>query len=119
MIVEISHDPGGASELCILEFQGEVVGDLQGNELGSITISESGIAQIGIGLHQLEGQVIPLKLPFLVLEKQKQTQKRKRVDNGDKVEEDDGVDSGSGSTMTVLGIARKKIMFKSRPNPRA
>jgi len=118
MIVEISHGPGAAtSELCICEFQGEVVGDLQGNELGSITISASGKAQIGIGLHQLEGQVIPLKLPFLVLEKQKPTQKRKR-DSGK--EEGDGDEDGtSSSAMTVLGIARKKIMFKSRPNPRA
>jgi Ctf8 len=65
----------------------------------------------------LEGQVIPLKLPFLVLEKQKPTQKRKR-DSGN--EEGDGDEDGTSSgAMTVLGIARKKIMFKSRPNPRA
>ena len=37
MIIKIIHE-GDTPELCLLEFQGELVGDLAGNELGSIRI---------------------------------------------------------------------------------
>ena len=151
MIVEIKNEEGsGKNELCICEFQGEITGELKGNDLGCITLLEvllspihlhatplthsipilstslltfllmfnllmifsdflvlkNGKAEIGIGLHQLEGQIVTLKLPFLVLEK-----KRKHNDSHDEKESRQEQEP----TMKVLGIARKKILFKSRP----
>ena len=41
MIVEIKNDDGsGKNELCICEFQGEITGELKGNDLGCITLLE-------------------------------------------------------------------------------
>ena len=71
--------------------------------------SQTGKAEIGIGPHQLEGQVVPLKLPFLVLEKRK----RKDMSSG---EAEGGEDD---APLKILGVARKKILFKNRPKPRA
>ena len=42
MIIEIVNDKG-TQELCILEFQGEIAGELDGNELGTIKIDQVSI----------------------------------------------------------------------------
>ena len=38
MYVKISSGEGGLSEWCILEFQGEILGELAGNELGQLEL---------------------------------------------------------------------------------
>jgi hypothetical protein len=40
MIVKIHNGPDSKEEFCLLEFQGEMVGELAGNELGQIVIKE-------------------------------------------------------------------------------
>jgi hypothetical protein len=50
-----------------------------------------------IGQHFLEGSVVALKLPFLVVEK--------------KISDQDG------SALDVEGFVLKKILFKQRPKP--
>jgi hypothetical protein len=40
MIVKILNGPDSKEEWCLLEFQGEMVGELSGNELGQIVIKE-------------------------------------------------------------------------------
>jgi len=80
-----------------LEFQGEILGDLIG-ELGTVLIKKGGlVAEMDIGQHVLEGEAVTLKQPFLVIEK-----------------------VGSGSQrLDVVGIARRKLLFKTRPKPKS
>lgn len=40
MIIPIHNKIGNYDEWCILEFQGEIVGDLRGKELGKLEIKE-------------------------------------------------------------------------------
>jgi hypothetical protein len=49
-----------------------------------------------IGQHSLEGEIISLKQPFLVVER--------------RMKSDD-------SCMDVLGVVKKKAIFKTRPKP--
>jgi hypothetical protein len=42
MFVQISNGTGAQCEWCLLEFQGEVLGDLAGNELGQLELKEVG-----------------------------------------------------------------------------
>ena len=51
-----------------------------------------------IGQHFLEGNIITLKMPFLVVEK---------VPSADEV----------SSPMSIEGVVKKKIIFKTRPKP--
>jgi hypothetical protein len=51
-----------------------------------------------VGLHTLDGEVVSLKQPLLVIEKK----------NGPNNEH-----------MEILGIVKKKVLFKTRPKPRA
>lgn len=38
MIVKINNPASGLQEWCLLDFQGEIIGDLPGNILGSIKV---------------------------------------------------------------------------------
>lgn len=40
MLVKLQNNSESQNEWCLLEFQGEIVGDLVGNELGKIEIKE-------------------------------------------------------------------------------
>jgi hypothetical protein len=40
MFVQISNGTGAQCEWCLLEFQGEVLGELAGNELGQLELKE-------------------------------------------------------------------------------
>ena len=64
-----------------------------------------------IGLHLLEGNVVKLKLPFLVIEKKKRTRSSFDLE---------GVDSDltQSPSLDIIGIVRKKIIFKTRPKPK-
>jgi chromosome transmission fidelity protein 8 len=60
-----------------------------------------------IGLHLLEGNVVKLKLPFLVVEKKKNKRNINEISN----------DKSTESSLEILGVIRKKIIFKTRPKP--
>jgi len=89
MIVQVTTGEG-VLEYCLLELQGEVLGEIRaGAALGSITLKGKN-AELEVGQHILEGELVSLKLPFLVLEK--------------------GVDG-----LDTRGVVRNKIIFKNRP----
>ena len=71
-----------------------------------------------IGLHVLEGSVVTLKLPFIAVEKRK-----RKIDDSDLITSRNtttGSESNSNSENTkleVIGVIRRKIIFKTRPKP--
>lgn len=95
MIVRLEQ--GGEDELCILEFQGEIMGELDGAKLGSIKVNEDKTVVIFVGQHKLEGHLVDLKSPLLVLEKNAEL----------------GNES-SERNLVIQGVAKKKIIFKHR-----
>jgi hypothetical protein len=60
-----------------------------------------------IGLHLLEGNVVKLKLPFLAVEKKKNKRNISEISNNISTE----------SSLEILGVITKKIIFKTRPKP--
>lgn len=81
----------------------------------TLTKLQNGTALMDIGLHLLEGNVVKLKLPFLVIEKKKRTRSSSNLEQES---------SGIGSSVTeqpsldIVGVVRKKIIFKTRPKPK-
>ena len=73
MIIRLDQGSGNEDELCILEFQGEITGQLNGSKLGSIKVNEDRTVVILVGQHKLEGNMVELKSPLLVLEKNSET----------------------------------------------
>ena len=61
-----------------------------------------------IGQHFLEGSVIALKLPFLVIEKLK---------SETLFSESKSIHEDNESIIDIIGIAKIKIIFKTRPKP--
>lgn len=98
MLIKLDSTESSKNEWCLLEFQGEIVGDLVGNELGRIVVKDEGRAEMEIGQHFLEGSVVSLKLPFLIMQKSSSS------------------NDGSNS-IPIEGYVRKKIIFKTRPKP--
>ena len=90
------------NEWCLLEFQGEIVGDLTGSELGRIVVKDDGRAEMEIGQHFLEGSVVSLKLPYLIIQK--------NSSHSDEAKSD-------VPSIPIEGYVRKKIIFKTRPKP--
>jgi hypothetical protein len=43
VLVEVRNEGAAGTELCLLEFQGEILGELPGNELGTIKINDVSI----------------------------------------------------------------------------
>ncbi len=101
MLVKIFNTNQSTQEWCLLEFQGEIVGDMVG-EFGQIEL-KNGIAYMEIGQHTLEGEVLKLKSAFLVVEK-KPT---------------DDANLNANPSLTIYGLVRQKIIFKQRPRPKA
>ena len=66
---------------------------------------------MNIGLHLLEGNVVNLKLPFLAIEKMRE------VDVNKGIRTDGEADHNSNSKLEIIGVVRKKIIFKTRPKP--
>lgn len=101
MIVEISSaGPENSREWCVIEFQGEITGDVVGNELGSLRINSNGSVEMVIDQNTIEGSIMTLKSPLLIFEK----------------ERNDG-EGKEAKPLEVQGIVRKKVVFKSRPKP--
>lgn len=67
-----------------------------------------------IGLHLLEGNVVNLKLPLLAIEKKRT---RAAAENGMEESSEDGISAESSSSLEIVGVIRKKIIFKTRPKP--
>ena len=70
-----------------MEVQGEVLGNLTG-PLGQLTVTGKA-AVLEIGQHVLDGEVVTLKQPLLVVEK--------------------------GEAVGLAGVVRTKLVFRSRP----
>jgi Ctf8 len=68
-----------------------------------------------IGLHLLEGNIVKLKLPFLVIEKRKRTRSSSNSEQEISGTDSDLTDSPS---LDIIGVVRKKIIFKTRPKPK-
>jgi hypothetical protein len=92
MIVQIStSSDSDLKDWCILEFQGEILGDDMGF-LGSLRVQGDDVI-MGIGQHVMWGKIITLSNPFLVV---------------------DQTESG----LETKGFACKKIIFNERPKPK-
>jgi Ctf8 len=68
-----------------------------------------------IGLHLLEGNIVKLNLPFLVIEKRKRTRSSSNSE-----QESSGIDSdlADSPSLDIIGVVRTKIIFKTRPKPK-
>ena len=40
MLIKITNGDNSSNEWCLLEFQGEILGDLAGNDLGQLVVKE-------------------------------------------------------------------------------
>lgn len=108
MIVHVHHPSSSLPELCILEFQGELIGEHVGT-LGLLTIKSDDKVEMIIGNHFLEGYFHTLKSPLLIVD-----------ENARSLEDSDGISeqtSFSAPALHVQGVVRRKIIFKTRPKP--
>lgn len=120
MLVKLNTTGSSANEWCILEFQGDMVGELTGNTLGEIEILDDGTkAEMTIGQHFLEGTVITLKLPFLVVEKEDGSHGLGTSSTAAPSTSTDRPTAAEGVSMglDIQGYVTKKIIFKQRPKP--
>lgn len=83
---------GGIGEWCIVELQGEFIGNDADAILGNISIGKDGEAGMLIGRHEFKGSVTTLPKSFIVMEKEQDKE-----------------------SMGIKGIVRRKIIFNSRP----
>ncbi|KAE8883569.1 hypothetical protein PF005_g1821 [Phytophthora fragariae] len=115
MLVPVVVD-ATAREWSLLEFQGDILPaetpDLRGLDVGTLRYGHGGNEiTLRIGNHVLAGKVAKLPTPFAILQK----------DGGDAfVAGEDKEQSNAGSKQTeyeVVGIARTRVVFTSRPKP--
>eukprot|EP01031_Cornospumella_fuschlensis_P041534 gene41535-50686_t len=98
MIVKIQNSLSGDYEWGMVELQGDIVGAFLGQKLGTLFIKEDGKVEVEIGNQFVEGSVVTLKQPFLVVG-------------------DDAGGSLAEPKLEVKGIIKKKIIFNQRPKP--
>ena len=91
----------------MIELQGDLVKKTEAfdnQKLGDLEVRD-GTPFLTIGIHELEGEFVTLKKPFVVLDPQQ--------------EEDETVTTCRGvecrSKFTVAGVIRRKVLFKLRP----
>ena len=91
----------------MIELQGDLVKKTEtwdNQKLGDLEVRD-GTPFLTIGIHELEGEFVTLKKPFVVLDPQQ--------------EEDETVTTCRGvecrSKFTVAGVIRRKVLFKLRP----
>ena len=92
----------------MIELQGDLVKKAESwdnQKLGDLQVRD-GTPFLTIGIHELEGEFVTLKKPFVVLDPQQ--------------EEDETVTTCRGvecrSKFTVAGVIRRKVLFKLRPH---
>ena len=98
---------GLKQEWTMIELQGDLVKKTESwdnQKLGDLEVRD-GTPFLTIGIHELEGEFVTLKKPFVVLDPQQ--------------EEDETVTTCRGvecrSKFTVAGVIRRKVLFKLRP----
>ena len=91
----------------MIELQGDLIKKTEAfdnQKLGDLEVRD-GTPFLTIGIHELEGEFVTLKKPFVVLDPQQ--------------EEDETVTTCRGvecrSKFTVAGVIRRKVLFKLRP----
>ena len=117
MLVPVLVD-AAVNEWSVLEFQGECrpsggegALELQGVDIGTLRFGHAGALTLRIGTHVVTGKVQTLSQPFAILHK------------SDGRHAMDGTMGGSGEAAAaqvqyeVVGIARTRVVFASRPKP--
>eukprot|EP01102_Stenamoeba_stenopodia_P012622 TRINITY_DN400_c0_g1_i3.p1 TRINITY_DN400_c0_g1~~TRINITY_DN400_c0_g1_i3.p1 ORF type:complete len:147 (+),score=19.70 TRINITY_DN400_c0_g1_i3:54-443(+) len=82
-------------------------------EIGTLALKENGAPTMTIGSHLLEGAVVELKKPLLVIRNTTTTTTVGAKDN-------EGVAGDPDSppkTYNVVGVVKRKFLFRSRPKP--
>ena len=100
------HDHA-TQEWTMIELQGDLIKKTEtfdNQKLGDLEVRD-GTPFLTIGIHELEGEFVTLKKPFVVLDPQQ--------------DEDETVTTCRGvecrSKFTVAGVIRRKVLFKLRP----
>ncbi|CEG42637.1 Uncharacterized conserved protein [Plasmopara halstedii] len=117
MLVPVEVD-AAAKEWSMLEFQGDIIPvkenekyDLRGLDIGSLRYTHNGEITLRIGNHVLAGKVTKLLKPFAILQKNYSSDDRE-------IELASGNDNGTLQIKyKVVGIARTRVVFASRPKP--
>ncbi|KAG2783792.1 hypothetical protein JG687_00001529 [Phytophthora cactorum] len=116
MLVPVVVD-AAAKEWSFLEFQGDLIPadgaekpDLRGLDVGTLRYGHGGEITLRIGNHVLAGKVAKLPKPFAILQKDGGS-------DGDVVMTEDGNDAAGQTKYEVVGIARTRVVFASRPKP--
>ena len=98
---------GLKQEWTMIELQGDLIKKTEtfdNQKLGDLEVRDS-TPFLTIGIHELEGEFVTLKKPFVVLDPQQ--------------DEDETVTTCRGvecrSKFTVAGVIRRKVLFKLRP----
>jgi chromosome transmission fidelity protein 8 len=112
MLVPVVVD-AAAKEWSLLEFQGDLLPadkpDLRGVDVGTLRYTQGGEITLRIGNHVLAGKVTKLPKPFAIL--------RKDVGEADDEPMDAQEDAAVQTKYEVVGIARTRVVFASRPKP--
>mmetsp|Transcript_23527 Transcript_23527/g.51418 ORF Transcript_23527/g.51418 Transcript_23527/m.51418 type:complete len:140 (-) Transcript_23527:2-421(-) len=117
MRLPVQCDCGECNEWAILEFQGEI--ELQSPDLSLNNLEVGTLCQltpknikVTVGYHEIEGSLIALKKPVALLRSRFATSDEEATpmqtsDDNDEAKVCEGFD--------IIGIVRKKYMFKHRP----
>eukprot|EP01108_Squamamoeba_japonica_P009314 TRINITY_DN862_c0_g1_i1.p2 TRINITY_DN862_c0_g1~~TRINITY_DN862_c0_g1_i1.p2 ORF type:complete len:120 (-),score=20.75 TRINITY_DN862_c0_g1_i1:21-380(-) len=113
MLVHFDIDGNGVKEWTLVELQGRVEnreeGDtIDGLPLGQLTRTDGGEIELVVGNSKLVGAEVKLDKPFAVLVPNQD--KQNAVRESDVVEKND-------AHWSVVGIVKRKLLFKSRPQP--
>mmetsp|Transcript_8049 Transcript_8049/g.11071 ORF Transcript_8049/g.11071 Transcript_8049/m.11071 type:complete len:138 (+) Transcript_8049:89-502(+) len=106
IFVEYPTQHGEIKEWTIVDLQGELEPphnqtSIDGLNLGKLTVKEKGQANLSIGNLELEGKLIDLPKPYLVLQKN---------ENADSMQTDT-----SNIHYDVAAIVKSRFVFKTRP----
>mmetsp|Transcript_25759 Transcript_25759/g.43177 ORF Transcript_25759/g.43177 Transcript_25759/m.43177 type:complete len:140 (+) Transcript_25759:121-540(+) len=117
MRLPVQCECGNCNEWAILEFQGEIElqsSDLSLNnlEVGTLCQLSSKAIKITVGYHEIEGTLTALKKPVVLLRSRfatsdEQASAMQTSDDPEELEVCEGFD--------IVGVVRKKFMFKHRP----
>ncbi|RLN97714.1 hypothetical protein BBJ28_00007798 [Nothophytophthora sp. Chile5] len=131
MLVPVCVD-AAAKEWSLLEFQGDVIAgagsnpaDMRGLDIGTLRFGEGGEITLRIGNHILAGKVAKLAKPFAILQQHKQREGASVEPDVDvdmeqaSAQSDSGDASGASDQVRyeVVGVARTRVIFGSRPKP--
>mmetsp|Transcript_39982 Transcript_39982/g.102270 ORF Transcript_39982/g.102270 Transcript_39982/m.102270 type:complete len:118 (+) Transcript_39982:338-691(+) len=105
MIVPVNCGCGECPEWVMVELQGELAlreadeMTQEGFDVGVMCMKDKAEINLTIGYHRLDGKVMPLKKPIVIMEKS---------GGGPS-------DEKQGAQFSVAGVIRSKILFKNRP----